>query len=314
VATTTTINAIAIASGYLQSTVSTATYTIASQTAPPSVSPAAGTYTSGQNVILSDTTSGATIYYTTNGQPPTHSSPQYGTTPIPVSSTTTIMALASSPGLSDSPVITATYTINPDATTINYGLGFSNPAGMQFNGSTDLDDSRLQLTNGGTNEAGSAFYTTPIDIRDFTTDFTFQLSDAMADGITFTLQNSSAGATALGPDGGGLGYGPDTPGGSGGIPNSIAVKYDIYNNDGEGDDSTGLYTGGASPTIPAVDMTSSGVILNNGDTMAVHITYDGTTLTMTITDQSVNATFTKSWAVDIPTAIGGNTAYAGFTG
>ncbi len=314
VATTTTINAIAIASGYLQSTVSTATYTIASQTAPPNVSPAAGTYTSGQNVTLSDTTAGATIYYTTNGTTPNHSSPQYGTTPIPVSSTTTIMTLASSSGLSDSPVISATYTINPNATTINYGLGFSNPAGMQFNGSTDLDDSRLQLTNGNTDEAGSAFYTTPIDIRNFTTDFTFQLSDAMADGITFTLQNSAAGATALGPEGGGLGYGPDTPGGSGGILNSVAVKYDLYNNDGEGDDSTGLYTGGASPTVPATDMTSSGVILNNGDTMAVHITYDGTTLTMTITDQSVNATFTTSWPVNIPTAIGGNTAYAGFTG
>jgi hypothetical protein len=313
VANTTTINAIATASGYIQSTSSTATYTISSQTAPPTVSPAAGTYTSAQSVTLSDTTTGATIYYTTNGVAPTHSSTKY-TAPIAVSSTTTIMAIASSAGLNDSPPITAVYTINPNATTINYGLGFSNPAGMQFNGSTDLDDSRLQLTNGGSNEAGSAFFTTPIDIRNFTTDFTFQLSDAMADGITFTLQNSSAGVTALGPAGGGLGYGPDTPGGTGGIPNSVAVKYDLYNNDGEGDDSTGLYTDGASPTVPAVDMTSSGVILNNGDTMAVHITYDGTTLTMTITDESVNATFTTSWVIDIPTAIGGNTAYAGFTG
>jgi len=56
------------------------------------------------------------------------------------------------------------------------------------------------------------------------------------------------------------------------------------------------------------------VILNNGDTMTVHITYDGTTLTMTITDYSVNATFTTSWPINIPQAIGSNTAYVGFTG
>ena len=60
---------------------------------------------------------------------------------------------------------------------------------MQFNGSTDLDDFRLQLTNGGLNQAGSAFYATPVNIQSFTTDFTFQLSNPVADGITFTIQN-----------------------------------------------------------------------------------------------------------------------------
>jgi hypothetical protein len=310
---TTTFNAFAISEGYLQSNVSTATYTIQGQAAPPDVSPAAGTYASTQTVQLSDTSPTPTIYYTTNGTMPTHSSSVYST-PISVTSTTTITAIASSPGLNDSPAVTAVFTINPNATTINFGMGFSTPTGMQFNGSTDLDDSRLQLTNGGYNEAGSAFFNTPVYVGQFTTDFTFQLSDAVADGITFTIQNSSAGATALGPSGGGLGYGPDTPGGTPGISNSIAVKYDLYSNAGEGDDSTGLYTNGASPTVPATDMTSSGVILNSGDTMTVHISYDGATLTMTITDYSVNATFATSWPINIPQTIGGNTALVGFTG
>ena len=309
---TTTFNAVAISSGYIQSTDSTATYTIQDQAAPPDISPAAGTYSSAQTVQLSDTSPNPTIYYTTDGSKPTHNSPQYST-PISVTSTTTINAIASSSGLNDSPLVNATFTINPNATTINFGMGFATPTGLQFNGSTDLDDSRLQLTNGGTNEAGSAFFATPVNINNFTTDFTFQLSDAQGDGMTFTLQNSSAGVTALGPNGGGLAYGPDAPGGTPGISNSIAVKYDLYNNAGEGDDSTGLYTNGASPTVPAVDMTSSGVILSSGDTMTVHITYDGTTLTMTITDYTVNATFTTSWPINIPQTIGGNLAYAGFT-
>ena len=76
------------------------------------------------------------------------------------------------------------------------------------------------------------------------------------------------------------------------------MKYDLYSNAGEGTDSTGLYTNGASPTIPATDMTASGVDLHSGDTMSVHMIYDGVILTMTITDSSVNKSFTKTWPVE----------------
>jgi hypothetical protein len=312
VTSTTTFNAIATASGFIQSSASSATYTISTQTPAPAFSPAPGTYTSTQMVQLID--SGATIYYTTDGSTPTHNSTKYAAA-IPVSATTTIKAIGSETGLTDSGVSSGTYTINTSGTTsINFGVGFSSPVGMQFNGSTDLDDSRLQLTSGLANQAGSAFFTTPMDIRSFTTDFSFQLSNAMADGITFTIQNSSAGATALGPSGGGLGYGPDTPGGTPGIGNSIAVKFDLYSNNGEGDDSTGLYTDGASPTTPFVDLTPSGINLDQGDTIGAHFTYDGTTLTMTLTDNVINKTFTNSWAINIPGTVGGNTAFVGFTG
>src|SRR6266576_3214754 len=43
------------------------------------------------------------------------------------------------------------------------------------------------------------------------------------------------------------------------------------------------------------------------------MTYDGTTLTMTITDTVTNATFTTSWPINIPATVGGNTALVGFT-
>ena len=312
VTSTTTFNAIATATGFLQSSVASATYTITTQTPAPALSPAPGSYTSAQSVTLIDANS--TIYYTTDGTTPTHNSTKY-TAAIPVSATTTIKAIASQTGLTDSGVTSGTYTISTGGTTsINFGEGFSNSTGLQFNGSTDLDDSRLQLTSGLANQAGSAFFTTPMDIRNFTTDFAFQQSNAMADGLTFTIQNSSSGATALGPSGGGLGYGPDSPGGTPGIGNSVAVKFDLYNNNGEGEDSTGLYTDGASPTTPFVDLTPSGIVLTEGDTIDAHLTYDGTTLTMTLTDNVVNKTFTTSWAINIPGTVGGNTAYIGFTG
>ena len=92
------------------------------------------------------------------------------------------------------------------------------------------------------------------------------------------------------------------------------MKFDLYNNFGEGVDSTGLYVNGASPTIPAIDMTSSGVNLHSGDVFNVRMTYDGTTLTMQITDVTTQATFQTSWNINIPVTIDSNTAYVGFTG
>jgi subtilase family serine protease len=125
VSATETIEAIATASGYSQSPVASATYTINLPAAAPAFSLAQGTYTSAQPISLSDTTPGATIYYTTNGSTPTTSSTPYSG-PITVSTTETIEAVAIASGYSLSPVNSATYTINlanpvPTLTSISPG-------------------------------------------------------------------------------------------------------------------------------------------------------------------------------------------------
>jgi hypothetical protein len=195
-------------------------------------------------------------------------------------------------------------------TPINFGSGFST-AGMQFNGHTKLNGTRLQLTDGSTtNEAASAFWTTPVNIQSFTNTFTFQLTNPNADGFTFAIQN--AGATAIGSPGGGLGFGKFSTG-TASIAESVAVKFDLYNNSGEGNNSTGLYNDGASPTVPATTL-GGGVNLHSGDIFQVQMIYDGTTLSMTITDTTTPAdTFTTSWPINIPSTVGANTALVGFT-
>ena len=178
-------------------------------------------------------------------------------------------------------------------------------AGLTLNGSAvNTDDSRLQLTTGGTYQAGSVFWNQTIGVQSFTTDFLFQLSNAQADGFTFAIQG--IGPKALGAAGSGLGYQN--------IGKSVGIKFDLYSNSGEGTDSTGFYTNGAVPTMPAVDMTSSDVLLRSGDAILAHITYDGTTLTLNLHDLVTNKTFVLAQAINIPQIVGANTAYVGFTG
>jgi Legume lectin domain len=193
---------------------------------------------------------------------------------------------------------------------INFGSGFS-ATGMAFNGSAALNGTRLRLTSGLQSQTGSGWFTTLVNVQSFTTDFNFQITNPNADGMTFAIQN--AGTGAIGACGGGLAYGSDPCSTTPGIPTSVAVKFDLFQNHLEGTNSTGLYTNGAPPTTPATTL-GNGVDLHSGDTMHVHITYDGTTLTLTITDTVTNATFTTSWPINIPSTVGANTAYAGFTG
>jgi uncharacterized repeat protein (TIGR03803 family) len=98
---------------FAESTSSAQTLTVTSfpPAATPTFSPASGTYNSTQTVTISDTATGATIYFTNDGTTPTTSSEVYSA-PITVDSTETINAIAAGSEYSDSAVATATYTIS----------------------------------------------------------------------------------------------------------------------------------------------------------------------------------------------------------
>ena len=276
------------------------------QTAAPVINPGGESFTGSVSVAITDSTPGASIFYTTNGTAPTTSSTKY-TGPINVTASETINAIASASGFMPSTVTSETYNLQTQAlaSAINFGGGFgSAQSAMTFNGSAALSNGLLQLTNGGSSEAGSAWFNAPVNITQFTNDFAFQLVNPNADGFTFTIQNS--GLSALGVSGGNLGYG--------GIGKSVAVKFDLYNNGGEGVDSTGLYQNGVAPITPSTDLSNSGINLHSGDNFSVHMTYNGATLAMRIADAVTGAVYNTSWPINISQVIGSNTAYVGFTG
>jgi autotransporter-associated beta strand protein len=219
----------------------------------------------------------------------------------------------------------STYSSSASATTTSAvsGLNFSSGFGdlgtqRQFtmNGASHFNGSLLELTtSGNVNQTASAFVTTPIDITAFQTQFTFQTTSgaSTAEGLTFTLQNVNP--AALGGSGAALGYGPQQGGGNAGIANSVALKFDLNNNNGEGANSTGLYVDAAAPTnAGSTDLTGTGVNLHSGDTFQVNLNYDGTTLTVTIKDTVTNATATQTYPIGIASTLGSTTGYVGFTG
>jgi hypothetical protein len=303
ISATTTVTAIASAPGNLQSAPAVTTYTALGNAANPAFSLAPGTYAGTQTVTLTDSSVGAAIYYTVVGSTPASAFTLY-TQPITVPVSETVQAYATAPTLQSSSVVSAGYIIQLPYT-FNFSQGFSEAQGpIQFNGSTGLDDFRLQLTNGGLNEAGSAFYTTQVGSSSFTTDFVFQISNPVANGMTFTLEKVSA--TALGGTGSGLGYS--------GINHSMAIKFDVATPVGAGQNSVGLFANGTLPTTPAIDLTGTGINLRSGDQFDAHLTYDGTTLNLTLTDVLTLAKWSHSWTINIPATIGGPHAYVGFTG
>ena len=78
----------------------------------PVLTPAPQSYTAAQSISLTDSTAGATIHYSTDGSAPTTVSPVY-TSPIAVSSTTTLQAIAVSPNTAPSLIAGGLYTITP---------------------------------------------------------------------------------------------------------------------------------------------------------------------------------------------------------
>jgi hypothetical protein len=147
------IEAYATETGYQQTQYVSANFTVnLPVAATPVFSPVPGAYTSSQTVTISDTTAGATIYYTTDGSQPTSASTVYSA-PVTVSSTETVKAIAVATGFTDSQVTSAAYTIKtPAVASITWAV----PSPIAYG--TPLGSAQLNAT---TTVAGSFVYSPP---------------------------------------------------------------------------------------------------------------------------------------------------------
>jgi hypothetical protein len=166
---------------------------------------------------------------------------------------------------------------------------------------------KLEMLDGASiSETRTVWWGQTVPVSTFTTSFAFTLSAqaALADGITFTIQDSSAGTAAIGGGGNELGYES--------IGKSVAFGLDWYNFGAYGSTFGFLSDGGFPTSTVNNDMTP--VDLHNGDTYDVVATYDGTTLAVTVTDaDALSDVYTDSEAVNISSTIGSTLGYVGFT-
>lgn len=171
-----------------------------------------------------------------------------------------------------------------------------------LNGGAALSGGALTITNNVGGEAKSAFYNNQIDITEpFTVVFTYTAGgDKAADGVTFVVQNSSK--TALGGNGGWLGYN--------GISPSVAYQINIWNGRPFG---SYVATNGSIGTY----VSSAPVMVNSGNPIVVTLQYDpvAQTLVETLSETNTAHTYTKTWTgISFETTLGSAEAWVGFTG
>ncbi|HXS12322.1 MAG TPA: chitobiase/beta-hexosaminidase C-terminal domain-containing protein [Acidobacteriaceae bacterium] len=166
VSSTETINAVAVVSGLSNSAVASGVYTLNLPLAQtPVISVATGTYTSIQTVKITDATLGAKIYYTTDGSTPTASSTLYKS-PLTVSTSQTLNAVAIAPGYAASVVATATYTMNLTVTPPAFLPAGGTFTTIQTVTLTDAipNSTIYYTTDGSTPTTGSKLYSGPIQV------------------------------------------------------------------------------------------------------------------------------------------------------
>jgi hypothetical protein len=174
-------------------------------------------------------------------------------------------------------------------------------------GNTTFVGNEARITTNGTGLAGSLYYNQKVNIQSFTTNFVMRFELTNADGGTFLIQNASS--NALGSNGGGLGYQ--------GIGTSVAIRLDTYASPSSGVFSTDVLSNGtAFNDLGASGNLNSvlGLTINTTWNLSNSVTYNGTTLSYTITNTANGSNFTSNATINIPSIVGADTAWVGFTG
>jgi hypothetical protein len=197
--------------------------------------------------------------------------------------------------------------------------GFSGFSPVNINApstnSIGISGSTFEVTDGQNSEAVSAWDSTAQNITSFTVSYSYQTlpqqsyasgASVQADGTTIAFQNPTSGSTtALGGNGGGLGYA--------GLPmNTAAIGFELFDGYYDYQGGSELLTAGSQG---GVNDLSNGVDLSTGDRVTVRLSYAGNTLTQTVADLSIGAASTQTYTgVNLASILGSNSAIIGVTG
>lgn len=191
---------------------------------------------------------------------------------------------------------------------------------LTVNGNASLGagvNNQLQLTPANFFQSGSAFTTNAISLGNnasFSTFYQFRITNrggigdedgAGADGIVFVVQTQ---ANNVGAAGGGMGYQ--------GIPKSIGIEFDTFNNGGSDGDGNHVAVD-ENGVLNDFNLTHVNPIFDNGDIWSVWVDYNGNTngLEVRWADASTVRPASPGIAmtVNLPALLTQNNAFVGFT-
>ncbi|MGA3007129.1 MAG: glycoside hydrolase family 88 protein [Opitutaceae bacterium] len=138
----------------------------------PTFNPGGGVFSSSQMVKISTATSGASIRYTTDGSTPSETAGTIYSGPVSIASTTTLKAMAYESGMTDSAVVSATYTLSvgPPPTQVSAPV-FSPPGGtfssaLSVTISTATSGASIRYTTDGSapSETAGTIYSGPVGL------------------------------------------------------------------------------------------------------------------------------------------------------
>lgn len=199
---------------------------------------------------------------------------------------------------------------------------FSDPSTLTLNGSaaTVMSEGQtvLRLVPNNFVQAGTAFTTGTVSLSNgFSTFFQFQITgsggnlpdsdgDLSADGIVFVVQSNSN--AQLGGIGEGIGYR--------GIAPSVAVEFDTFFNEINGDidgNHVGINTNGSMVSTPMLSITP---LFNNGEVWSVWIDYSPVSQLLEVRVSNSNdrpVVPTISRVIDLFGTLGSEAAFVGFS-
>jgi hypothetical protein len=202
------------------------------------------------------------------------------------------------------------------ALVINYA-DFSDTTGLTLNGDAAQVGNVLRVTPALPSQAGSAFSTSTVSLASnasFSTHFQFRFSEpgvsdglgVGADGLVFVVQTVG---NNVGGAGGGIGYQ--------GIPNSVGIEFDTWNNgsiDNNSSNHVGINVNGSVASLVLTEVLEAD--MNNSQIWNAWIDYNGATnlLEVRLTQSNTRpAAALLSLTRDIALDLGTTNAFVGFT-